>query len=113
MAGGSQVDIDTDAVAELLEVGGDVDDFCHEIVDLAYDISQRLVPQPGRPGDPYAKGPLKASGKVNRGTHPGEWELVYGTDHWQYVEYGTRHMKAEPFMRPALLGAVFQKAGGL
>jgi HK97 gp10 family phage protein len=25
-----------------------------------------------------------------------------GTDHWIYPEYGTRYMKAEPYMRPAL-----------
>jgi HK97 gp10 family phage protein len=28
-------------------------------------------------------------------------EVHVGTDHWQFVEYGTRYMDAEPFMRPA------------
>ncbi len=33
-----------------------------------------------------------------------EWNVgrVYvGSDHWFYVEYGTRFMSAQPFMRPA------------
>lgn len=29
-------------------------------------------------------------------------QVWVGTDHWIYVEYGTRYMKAEPYMRPAL-----------
>ena len=29
-------------------------------------------------------------------------QVWVGTDHWIYPEYGTRYMKAEPYMRPAL-----------
>jgi HK97 gp10 family phage protein len=29
-------------------------------------------------------------------------QVVVGSDHWQFVEYGTENMPAEPFMRPAL-----------
>jgi HK97 gp10 family phage protein len=29
-------------------------------------------------------------------------QVRVGTDHWRYVEYGTRNMSAQPFMRPAL-----------
>lgn len=28
--------------------------------------------------------------------------VYVGSDHWYFVEYGTRFMAAEPFMRPAL-----------
>lgn len=29
-------------------------------------------------------------------------QVWVGTDHWIYPEYGTRYMRAEPYMRPAL-----------
>lgn len=28
--------------------------------------------------------------------------VVVATDHWQFPEYGTRYMSAEPYARPAL-----------
>ena len=30
------------------------------------------------------------------------YEVSVGTDHWQFVEYGTRYQRAQPFMRPSL-----------
>ncbi|MEU9819211.1 HK97-gp10 family putative phage morphogenesis protein [Pseudonocardia alni] len=30
------------------------------------------------------------------------YEVSVGTDHWQFVEYGTRYQQAQPFMRTAL-----------
>ncbi len=28
--------------------------------------------------------------------------ITVGTDYWRYVEYGTRYMDAQPYIRPAL-----------
>jgi hypothetical protein len=102
----NDVTIDRDVEATLGARGGDVDSHIHHLADVAYGISQQLVPQPGRPNDPYATGRLKASGKVQRGPGLATWEVEYGTDHAIYVELGTRYMHAEPYLRPALLAAV-------
>ncbi len=32
----------------------------------------------------------------------GPGRVTAGTDHWLYVEYGTRYQRAQSFMRPAL-----------
>lgn len=49
---------------------------------------------------PVDTGELKASKRV---VHQGLASfVVIGTDHWIFVEYGTRYMAAEPYMRPAL-----------
>lgn len=84
----------------------DVDRYIKKLATTAYNISQQLVPTKGQPDDPYARGPLKESGKVKRGPGTSTWDVEYGTRHAIYVELGTRHMKAEPFLRPALLAAV-------
>lgn len=39
-----------------------------------------------------------------RVTYP-DWKtgrVWVGSDHWSFNEYGTRHMDAQPFMRPAI-----------
>jgi hypothetical protein len=98
------VDVDMTAIAALTQPDGDVDRFIHELAEDAYERSQRYVPTPGRPEDPYATGALKASGRVRRTTDG--WEVAYLSDHAIYPELGTRYMKAEPYLRPALLEAV-------
>lgn len=100
----ADIQIDNAALASLTARGGPVDEHIHRIADRAYGISQFLVPQPPRPENPYATGALKASGKVQR--NGASWEVEYGTNHAIYVELGTRYMRAEPFLRPALLAAV-------
>lgn len=102
----NDITIDDAAIRNLDRRGGDVDHHIHLIANTAYEISQRLVPQPGDPFDPYATGQLKASGEVKRGPGRSTWDVEYGTDHAIYVELGTRHMHAEPYLRPALLEAV-------
>lgn len=102
----STITINDSGIKALTAQGGDVDKHIRKIAQTAYVISQQLVPTRGQPDDPYARGPLRESGKVKRGPGPSTWDVEYGTNHAIYVEFGTRHMKAEPFLRPALQAAV-------
>ncbi|GAA3230699.1 hypothetical protein GCM10017691_23890 [Pseudonocardia petroleophila] len=47
---------------------------------------------------PVDSGALVTSIRADQSTG----QVSVGTDHWQYVEYGTKNMRAQPFMRPAL-----------
>jgi hypothetical protein len=105
----NDVRIDTVEIHRLTDRGAEVDRHVHRVADTAYAISQRLVPQPGDPFDPYATGRLKVSGTVERGPGRATWDVTYGNrrvNYAIYVEMGTRHMHAEPYLRPALLEAV-------
>ena len=42
-----------------------------------------------------------------------ELRLTAGTDHCVYVEFGTRKMAAQPYMRPTIEGAAGQVAGAI
>jgi HK97 gp10 family phage protein len=49
---------------------------------------------------PVLTGALRASETMSAG--PTELRLTADTDHCVYVEFGTRKMAAEPYMRPAV-----------
>lgn len=61
-----------------------------DVLDAIADDSRRLVP--------VDTGELRNSIKVR----PVLGRVEVGTDHWLFVEYGTRFMDAQPFIRPAL-----------
>lgn len=49
---------------------------------------------------PIDTGELRSTARAE---HLGKMGRVYiGSDHWEYVEYGTRYMRAQPYMRPAI-----------
>lgn len=60
---------------------------------------------------PVDTGTLKASIQAKRisATH---WEVWVGVDYGIYLEYGTVHMAAQPYLRPAVadVAAEFRKA---
>lgn len=60
---------------------------------------------------PVDTGTLRASIRAKRisATH---WEVWVGVDYGIYLEYGTRHMAAQPYMRPAVASVAesFRKA---
>jgi HK97 gp10 family phage protein len=57
-----------------------------------------------RSAAPVLTGALRGSLSQRNGTDRGEpvAELVVAAPHWRYVEYGTRYMRPQPFMRQAL-----------
>ena len=63
----------------------------HKAVDGTYDDSQASVA--------VLTGELKASGAKEYGDLKGS--VSYGTDHCWYVELGTIHMAAQPYLFPA------------
>lgn len=82
--------IDPDGMARLRQV---ITQHTQAITDdMFFDI---------RAATPVDTGELLASERVrypawNRG------RIIIGTDHWQFPEYGTRFMTAEPYIRPAV-----------
>jgi hypothetical protein len=105
----NDVHVDPAGVHDLTRRRGDVDQHVRRMAQTTHAVSQRYVPQPGDPFDPYATGRLKASGKVERGPGRATWDVTYGNrrvNYAIYVELGTRHMHAEPYLRPALLETV-------
>jgi HK97 gp10 family phage protein len=60
-------------------------------MDILSDSHQRV---------PVKTGHLKATGNVQN-TGPARAEIGYDADYAQFVEQGTRHMAAQPFLRPA------------
>ena len=52
---------------------------------------------------PVDTGELRASESASVGAK--QLTLTAGTDHCVYVEMGTRHMAAQPYMRPTVEGA--------
>lgn len=59
------------------------------VLRAIYEESQRLVP--------VDTGDLKNSGKYDSEA------VEYGTDHATHVEFGTVKMKAQPYLRPAVM----------
>lgn len=68
----------------------------HGMKDLAeqgLEIAKRLVP--------VDTGELQDSLHVEE-TENGGQAIVAGTDHWQFPEFGTSEMAAEPYLRPVI-----------
>ncbi len=57
---------------------------------------------------PVDTGELKGSENVSVGSK--QLTLTAGTDHCAYVEFGTRKMAAQPYMRPTVEGGAGQVA---
>jgi HK97 gp10 family phage protein len=77
--------IDRDGLAE-----------AHRLVERARDRVVDEIAADARRRAPVDTGALLVS--IDAG--PGR--VTAGTDHWLYVEYGTRYQRAQSFMRPAL-----------
>jgi HK97 gp10 family phage protein len=60
-------------------------------MDILSDSHQRV---------PVKTGHLKSTGNVQN-TGPARAEIGYDADYAQFVEEGTRHQHAQPFLRPA------------
>lgn len=82
-------DWDADGLAHLYLIGREATD---EITrEIAADM-RRLVP--------VDTGELRES--IEDIEVDGHGVISVGTDHWEFVEYGTSRMDAQPFIRPAL-----------
>jgi len=70
------------------------------VVDEICDVASEAIVEEAKQIVPVDTGFLKSSiGRVQKGT--GNW-AVYALAHYaSFVEYGTRKMAAQPFMRPA------------
>jgi HK97 gp10 family phage protein len=60
---------------------------------------------------PVDTGELRDSEAASVGAK--ELRLTAGTDHCVYVEFGTRKMAAQPYMRPTIEGAAGQVGGAI
>lgn len=67
----------------------DMSEAQEEVLRAIYDESQKLVP--------VDEGDLKDSGNYDSN------RVEYGTDHCVHVEFGTIKMKAQPYLRPAVM----------
>lgn len=84
--------VDEAAIASLPGLPS-VDDAVARVADAIFADSQILVP--------VRTGRLKESGHVDGGHS--EYTIGYTEDYDGYVEFGTRYMNAEPYLRPAAL----------
>lgn len=87
---GIRVQLDADGVARL--TGDLAERVIADVTEQVYDDARRIVPVDE--GD--LRESLDWSAEGERGV------VSVGTDHWEFVEYGTRYMDAQPYMRPAL-----------
>jgi HK97 gp10 family phage protein len=68
-----------------------------ELAQRGADIARRLVPyDPEEPGE-HIRDTIDVEDAPNDGKR-----VVAGTDHWQFVEFGTSRQAAEPFLRPII-----------
>lgn len=87
---GIRFEVDSDGIAELkLRITKCV----HALTDaIASDI---------RDATPVDTGELVSSERVSYPSWS-QGRIQIGSDHWAYVEYGTRFMAAQPYIRPAV-----------
>lgn len=71
-----------------------------EAVNYAYNFV-RLVSSIARARAPFLTGHLKDSITYHK-IGQAMWRLVVGAPYGVYVEYGTRHRPAQPFLNPAV-----------
>lgn len=80
-----------------MDIEFDADAFLHleRIAQMvAEDVAEEIA-QDAQRDAPKDTGQMAASVQAEGA------DVTVGTDHWQFVEYGTRHMPPQPFMRPA------------
>jgi hypothetical protein len=100
------IQLDAAAMRSLYVRGSMVDKHIERLAKETYDISQLIVPQPGRERPPAdATGRLKQSGRLKKSAQR-SWDVEYQAPYAVYVELGTRHMRPEPYLRPALLAVI-------
>jgi hypothetical protein len=80
------------ALPGLPSIDGVMSGIAHEILD---DAKNTVLSRS------YQTGALYESGDVDGGRS--DYTIGFGTDHAAYVEFGTRYMNAEPYLRPAAL----------
>jgi HK97 gp10 family phage protein len=61
---------------------------------LMEDVAKRLCP--------VDTGALRASIHVEQGSGPADWVVTADKEYAQWVEYGSQHAPAQPFMTPAM-----------
>ena len=63
-----------------------------KVTEAVYKDARRIVP--------VDEGDLRES--LDWAAEGSTGVVTVGTDHWEFVEYGTRYMDAQPYMRPSL-----------
>lgn len=89
MVGSVRVKINSDQFAA---IGRLAERVTAKVTEAIYDDARRTVPVDE--GDLRESLDWDADGNVGH--------VTVGTDHWEFVEYGTRYMDAQPYMRPSL-----------
>lgn len=82
------------------------------IANLAMEKIVRDIEGRAKLKAPVDTGYLQNSIRSSR-TGAGSWRVEAGAEYAAHVEYGTRYMAAQPYLRPALDEIRAQLAGGL
>ncbi len=77
--------------AEIVKV--EAQPYIADVAEQGLEVAQRLVP--------VDTGELRDSLHVEDAPDGGK-RIVAGTDHWQFPEFGTSEMAAEPYLRPII-----------